>query len=70
MALTPKQFDENYRQLIRTRRHEKKLEEWAQTYPFNPLKEKITGKDWKAYKKARKQASDQLKSLNSVKRGL
>jgi len=68
--LTQKQLDENYKQLIRSRRHEKKLNQWAQTFPFNPLKEKITGKDWKAYKKARKEALDQLKSLNSVKRGL
>lgn len=64
--LTQQQRDENYKQLNRQRRHEKKLQEWSNTYPFDPFKKNITGKDWKKYKKARKQAMDQLKSLNSV----
>jgi len=68
--LTAKQRDENYIQLVRQRKHEKAIEEFAKAYPFDPFKESITGKDWKKYKKARRQAKDQLKSLNSVKRGL
>lgn len=69
-TLTPKQRDENYRQLQRQRNHDKAIKEFAEAYPFDPFKQKITGTDWKKYKKARKALKDQLKSLNSVKRGL
>mgnify|MGYP001023639359 CR=1 FL=1 len=66
MTITQKQYEQNYEQLQRHRKHEKDLKEWAKDFPFDPLKQKITGKDWRKYKQARKKASDQLKSLNSV----
>ena len=68
--LTSQQRDENYRQNTRQIKQDKAVEVWAKEYPFDPFKKTITGKDWKAYKQARKAAKDQLKSLNSVKPGL
>ena len=68
--LTAKQREENYLSQQRQRKHEHKVEEWVRYYPFDPFKNTITGKDWRSYKQARRQAKDQLKSLNSVKRGL
>jgi len=70
IKLTPQQRDENYRQQQRQLKQQQAVDEFAQAYPFDPFKPSITGKDWRKYKQARKALKDQLKSLNSVKRGL